>query len=372
MGRCHICGKDSRIIPDSLSLCRECIQSYYHDAEAIIRAVHVQSRMEFDLPEAIPPRADNGIVCPQCGNACSIPPDEVGFCGLKTNKQGRLYQIAGTPGRGHVEWYYDPLPTNCVASWICPEGEACPAQDKSFRRRGKNLAVFYASCTFNCLFCQNWHFRENSLYQHRMSASDLADAVDADTRCVCYFGGDPASQISHAIAASEKIRRRSLARGQNSVRICWETNGSMSRPFIKKMMQLSLDSGGLIKMELKAFDTKIHHALTGTSNATTLSNFSWLADSMLSHRHESPPLVASTLLVPGYITAEEVYAIARFIAGNNPDIPYSLLAFYPHFYFPDLPTTSKRHAEEALSAAHEAGLRSVHIGNRHLLSRDDY
>jgi pyruvate formate lyase activating enzyme len=69
------------------------------------------------------------------------------------------------------------------------------------------------------------------------------------------------------------------------------------------------------------------------------------------------------------VDAEEVARISRFIASFNPNIPYSLLGFGPNFYMPDLPTTSERHATEALDAARDAGLNHVRLGNRHLLSR---
>jgi len=66
----------------------------------------------------------------------------------------------------------------------------------------------------------------------------------------------------------------------------------------------------------------------------------------------------------------EVAQIAKLIAGLNPNIPYALLAFAPHFYMQDLPRTSFHHAEAGAAAARAAGLTNVHIGNRHLLSRD--
>jgi pyruvate formate lyase activating enzyme len=71
--------------------------------------------------------------------------------------------------------------------------------------------------------------------------------------------------------------------------------------------------------------------------------------------------------VPGYIDEEEVNLIAKFIAALNPDIPYSLLGFFPHFYMRDLPTTSRDHAQRSLQVAREAGLTKVKIGNIHLL-----
>ena len=86
------------------------------------------------------------------------------------------------------------------------------------------------------------------------------------------------------------------------------------------------------------------------------------------HNKPSPPfLIASTLLVPGYVGTEEISDIAAFIASLNPEIPYALLAFHPQFMMSDLPPTSKRHAEQALAAAKAQGLRNVRVGNIHLL-----
>ena len=58
----------------------------------------------------------------------------------------------------------------------------------------------------------------------------------------------------------------------------------------------------------------------------------------------------------------KVKEIAGFISNLDPDIPYSLLAFYPQFYLKDLPTTSRSHALRCKAASEKAGLRNVHIG----------
>jgi pyruvate-formate lyase-activating enzyme len=63
----------------------------------------------------------------------------------------------------------------------------------------------------------------------------------------------------------------------------------------------------------------------------------------------------------------EALPIARFIARIDPEIPYSLLAYYPHFYLADLPFLSKDLAHSFLKAAQEEGLKKVRIGNSHLL-----
>jgi pyruvate formate lyase activating enzyme len=140
----------------------------------------------------------------------------------------------------------------------------------------------------------------------------------------------------------------------------------MSPDLLEEMMSLSLESGGCIKFDLKAMDANIHHALCGVDNSRTLENFA-VAARHISERPEPPPLVASTLLVPGYIDAQEVKAIASFIAKLDPNIPYALLGFHGDFLMTDLPSTSWRQAESCLEAATEAGLKRVRIGNVHIL-----
>jgi pyruvate formate lyase activating enzyme len=143
----------------------------------------------------------------------------------------------------------------------------------------------------------------------------------------------------------------------------------MEEPFLTMMADLSWRSGGCIKFDLKAWDPGIHQALCGVSNTKTLENFRTLA-AWIKKRPEPPFLIASTLLVPGYVDDLEVGGIAASVAELDPGLPYSLLAFYPHFFLPDLPTTSRGHAHRCKEIAERAGLRNVHIANVHLLGRD--
>jgi pyruvate formate lyase activating enzyme len=336
-----------------LGLCPDCIANRWPEARPIAERAHRAGRRVFDLPPASP-RAPDGIRCGMCAQDCRIGEGERGFCGLRSVRGGRIVHLAGTPDRGLLHWYRDPLPTNCVADWVCA------GREKSGYH---NLAVFYASCTFDCLFCQNWHYRETDPARSSgISALQLADAANSRTYCVCYFGGDPASQMPHALASARLLAERGVV-------ACWETAGSAHPRLMDRAVELALRSGGTVKFDLKAYDEGLHYALTGAPNAQTLENFARAAR-RAAERPEPPLVVASTLLVPGYVDAGEVGRIARFIAALNPDIPYSLLAFAPNCLMPDLPTTSVEHAEAALAAAQETGLRNVHIGNRHLLSCD--
>ncbi len=292
-GKCKICGKESILISSFLGVCRDCILNRFEEALPIVESAHKRARAYFNLYY---PAYSQKPYCNLCIHKCALN-SEKSFCGLIENGS----RWAGSSEKGLLEWYYDPLPTNCVASFICPEKD---------HYGYKNLAVFYASCNFNCLFCQNWHFhdylkRKSPLY----SVEDLIEKIDSKTSCICFFGGDPTTQVAHALALAKKVKDR--------VRICWETNGSMNSKILEEMFYVSVESGGIIKFDLKAFDERIHIALTGVSNKNTLENFRWAGEESKKIK-DRVVVVASTLLIPGYVNEEEVEKIVDFIVNINP------------------------------------------------------
>jgi pyruvate formate lyase activating enzyme len=367
MARCRYCGKDSRTISKAIGFCGQCIRNHFDETWPEIRQVHELSRRAYGLTEA-PPRARQGKSCRLCVHQCRIEEGGRGYCSIRQVVNGRI--LGGMPHEGNLSYYYDPLPTNCVGTFVCPGGTGCGypryAVSKGPEYGHNNLAVFYRACSFNCLYCQNYHFKEATFSSGKLPANELAKAVGKGATCICYFGGDPTPQVLHALKTSRLAMKGA---GSGVLRICWETNGAIQEPFLSQIGEVSLKSGGCIKFDLKAWTVGIHYALCGVTNRLTLENFKTLAG-WTKRRPEPPFLIASTLLVPGYIDEVEVGEIARFISALDPGIPYSLLGFYPNFYLSDLPTTSLSHALSCKEEAERAGLRNVHIGNMHLLGKD--
>jgi pyruvate formate lyase activating enzyme len=330
-------------------------------------------RKQFKLPNEIPHLSDQATKrCTGCVNSCEIAEGEKGFCGLRTVRNGRFEVLAGTPRGALVEWYYDPLPTNCVGDFVCAGGTGAGypkySNTKNKPEYGyKNLAVFYRACSFDCVFCQNWHFRKaDAEKDETFDAQALAAAAsNQDTSCVCYFGGDPTPQVTHSLKTGRIARE---LKGKDEIlRICWETNGSMPYSLARAVCELALESGGCVKFDLKVRDPNLHQALCGTSNKNTFDNFKRLWDKFGTERPEPPLLIASTCMVPGYVEEEEVRAISEFLAELDSDIPYSLLAFHPDFNMLDMGTTQRKVADSCRETARDAGLRRVKLGNLHLL-----
>ncbi|MCL5421817.1 MAG: radical SAM protein [Nitrospirae bacterium] len=364
MAECKLCNIASDYISGELGVCLGCIREKPEDALSIATDAHMRCRAAFGLPQK-PPREPKGIPCHICVNECRIPEGGIGYCGLRRNENGRLTGVS--PGEGKLSWYHDPLPTNCVGDWVCAGGAGAGYPEYAYRPGPEygynNLAVFFHACSFNCLYCQNWHFRNETLKPHTTFVHELVSGTDEKTSCVCFFGGDPVPQVPFALKASKLAIENNKER---ILRICWETNGSMHQGLLDQMLDLSLASGGCIKFDLKAWDDNLHMALTGNTNKRTFENFLRASDKI--RLRPIPPLViASTLLVPGYIDEIEIRRISRFIVSVDPYIPYSMLAFHPHFYMSDLPLTRKTLAERCLEAAKDEGLKNVRIGNVNLL-----
>ncbi|MDK2853304.1 MAG: pyruvate formate lyase activating enzyme [Thermococcaceae archaeon] len=319
---CKICGYESEEISKSIGVCVNCLRKNPKEALKIAHKSHQKWRKLIGLPLK-PPK--EGIKCSICVNECKIPEGSSGYCGIIWNKRGRLIPITGSFDRAYLHWYLDPHPTNC--------GSIDPFE-----------GILIGS-------------------------KELADiAMRSRVSCVCYFGGDPTPHSPYAIKTSREVIKRAEKIGTTK-RICWETNGLENPNMMREMARLSLKSGGIVKIDWKAYTPSVYEALTGINGEKALQRIKEnvaLITSM-DNRKEPPLLVISTLVVPHYIDEEEVGGIARYLAQLDPDIPYILLAFAPQHLMHDIPNTSKKQMENVYNAAKKEGLKRVFVGNIWLL-----
>jgi len=365
--RCILCGSSSKIISSILGVCVDCIRGRFDEALEYIVEAHRSTRIRYKLPGS-PPRSKGGVECNICSNKCSIGEGEYGFCGLRYCKYGRLQSIVSA-SKALLYGYLDPHVTNCCASWFCPGGTGMGYPKYAYKPTAEygyyNYALFFYGCNFDCLFCQN--------YSHRiledaplMTIDELVEVTLSNPRisCWCFFGGSPEPQLPFAIRASSRVLEEKPR--DRVIRICFEWNGCGNPKLVEEACRLSLVSGGIVKFDLKAFSRELSYALSGVDNREAYRNFEHLYYKFYSDRVEVPLLMATTLLVPGYVDEYEVESIARFLADLNPDIPYSLLVFHPDYAMRDLPVTPPKHVRRCYEVASKH-LRRVHIGNLTLL-----
>ncbi|MCP8321391.1 MAG: radical SAM protein, partial [archaeon] len=351
----------------AIDVCRSCIRDNPFNAIKISLENHEKARKTFNLTERIP-KLPSGIPCNVCANECKIGMGESGYCGLRKNEKGRLISLVN-PNKGLYYAYLDPHVTNCCATWFCPAGtgsgypkfSTCKGPEIGYY----NLAIFFYGCNFDCLFCQNWSHKDINLAPSH-SIDDLVELTLRNPKitCWCFFGGSPEPQLPFAIKASEKVLE--LMPKDRVLRICFEWNGCGHPNLVRKAAELAFNSGGNIKFDLKCFDENMSLALSGVSNRRAFQNFEMIARDFHTLRDDPPVLTATTLMIPGYVDADEVEGIAKFIASLDRRIPYSLLVFHPDFLMRDLPITPLDQALSCYKVARKH-LERVNIGNLHLL-----
>ncbi|MEM3488356.1 MAG: radical SAM protein [Nitrososphaerota archaeon] len=367
---CKICGT-SKIVSRSIGICIDCFRK--NKGENILREAletHKKYRKIYGLvPE--PPKSHSGIRCTLCSNSCSIGEGEVGYCGLRRNINGRL--VSKTDNETAILHYYlDAHVTNCCASWFCPAGTGKWYPNYSCKNGPEygyyNLAIFFYGCNFDCLFCQNYNHKELKNAE-TVKASELVNLTlnNSLITCWCFFGGSPEPQLPFAMNSARKIRQ--AKRPDRILRICFEWNGCGNPHLAMRAAELAYQSGGNIKFDLKCWDEELSIALSGVSNKEAFRNFEAIARRFPIEKDHPPTICATTLLVPGYVDAIEVGAIADFIASIDPEIPYSLLVFHPDFVMYDLPVTPIKQVQECLKTVKNK-LKNVWIGNIHLLSTE--
>ena len=384
MVRCGVCGKSSPHVSRVVGVCAGCLRCRPSESLRVVKSLGVREgfRVDVSLPANVP-RSEGGFRCGLCVNECLVPREEgaSGFCGAWVFRGGGLVPVSGY-GRAVVEWYFDPHPTNCVAAHFCPAvtGAGFPefAVRPGLEEGYVNLAVFFAGCGLDCVFCQNWQHKVMAGEAVRRGGrvpwvrdwSELVEAaMDPRVTCICYFGGDPGPHAPFALRASNEVVRRARERGLVK-RVCWETNGVEHPGLMRAMARLSLISGGIVKVDWKAWTPSVYEALTGVNGEKAVKRLmvnTALVARMGRERPEIPLLTVSVLLVPEYVDAEEVRRISEYLASLDTDVPLVLLAFHPDHLMNDVGTTPRRQAEECVREARNAGLKHVYVGNVWLL-----
>ncbi|MEO0070778.1 MAG: radical SAM protein [candidate division WOR-3 bacterium] len=347
---CKVCHKE-KVGAKVLGLCVDCLRQNPARCLPIIYQAHKMVRERFGLPVE-PPKSKDGRGCRLCDHRCQIGEGEKGYCGLREMKNGELKSRVSLH-KGLIHTYLDPIPTNCCSAWFCPASRD--------NKGSYNLAVFAYGCSFNCLFCQNPQHKEIDRVPEKSVEDFINEALDERVSCVCFFGGSIEPQLPFALYAAKEILKR------RRVRICWEWNGIGNENLVLQAAQISFESGGNVKFDLKAFYEGVSLGLSGVANRKAYENFALVAKEFFFKRKE-PVLTATTLLVPGYVDEVEVEKIAEFIASLSKEIPYSLLIFHPDFFMKDLPVTPKEQVEACYTVA-KRHLTSVNIGNLFLLNQ---
>jgi pyruvate formate lyase activating enzyme len=273
------------------------------------------------------------IRCFACGHNCPIFEGQAGVCKVRFNSGGKLY----------VPWGY-------AAGIRCDPIEKKPF----FHVLPGALALSFGmlGCDLHCPYCQNWvtsqALRDPAAGApvRRVTPETLARcAVDAGARAVVSTYNEPLITAEWAVAVFQEARAAGLLTG-------FVSNGNAT-PQALEYLAPWVD---LYKVDLKSFQDSRYRELGGRLQP--------ILDSVRQIHAAGMWLEVVTLIVPGFNdSAGELAAIAGFLAGVSPDIPWHVTAFHKDYKMEGPDDTQAEHLLRAASIGRQAGLRYVYAGN---------
>jgi pyruvate-formate lyase-activating enzyme len=194
--------------------------------------------------------------------------------------------------------------------------------------------------------------RRGSRCPHRLHPDQLTmspQGIGPARNIVAFTGGDLACRPDFLARCAEKIKGSNL-----NLWILHETNGFGLIPaHLDQLRQAGIDSFWL---DIKAYDEDIHRRLTGVDN-------DWILRLPEEIRNRDFVLEVLSLYIPGWVEEDQLAQIARRVAAVDPDIPFTILAFFPAHRMKGVPPPTLAQMLAAHEAVTEAGLRQVRLGN---------
>ena len=133
-----------------------------------------------------------------------------------------------------------------------------------------------------------------------------------------------------------------------------ETNGvALDRQGLEVLKEGGVEAFWL---DIKAFDPAIHRRLTGFDNANVLA-----APALM--RELGFTFEVLSLLIPGVVEEEELVRIAELVAAVDPEVPFTLLAFFPAHEMSDRRAPTHSEMMRAGEAVLRAGVKNLRLGN---------
>jgi len=278
----------------------------------------------------------HSVQCQTCEHFCTIRPGEMGKCRVRQNIDGQLnLMVYGEPVAAHV----DPIEKKPLFHFM-PGSSA--------------FSIGTYGCNFRCPFCQNWQISQTASVNERPGQPSTASPEAIVAACVrdqipviAYTYNEPTVFFEYTYDTAKLAH-------ESGIKNVYVSNGFMSCAALD-MIEPYLDA---INVDLKAFTEGFYETRCEARLEPVKRNIAHIA------RNTDIWIEVTTLLIPGLNDRDsELQAMAEWLAGVNPDIPWHMSAFHPDYRMHDRPPTSHAMLIRAYEIGKRAGLRYVYVGN---------
>lgn len=280
---------------------------------------------------------NSAVRCAVCNHRCTIHEGRKGICGVRENKQGKLYAL--NYGKT-IAMNVDPI-------------EKKPLYH--FMPGTRTYSMASAGCNFHCLWCQNWQISQvggRSCVDEK-AAEDVSPeehvqrAVSLGCPSISYTYSEPTMFVEYALDIMKLAKKRGLKN-------IWVTNGYMTRETLN-----------LIAPFLDAANVDFKGPQQGVYEKYCGGKAEYVMETMKSLYLEEIHDEVTTLIIPGVNDKyEQLKDIAEFIVEELDEfVPWHISRFHPSWKMMDTPITPIETLKMAEEIGKKAGLKYIHMGN---------
>jgi len=302
---------------------------------------------------------DKKVQCQTCAHNCLVLPDNLGICGVRENKNGKLFAL----NYGKViALNVDPIEKKPFFHFL-------PGTH--------SLSIATVGCNFRCLNCQNWDIsqgfkeqasersevgdegkleganfidRKKEIPGENLSPKQIVDiALKNKLPSISYTYTEPVIFLEYALDTMKLARKAGIKNG-------WVSNGFLS-PESAKLILPFLDA---IRIDIKSFSDDFYKEVCGGRLQPVL-------DTAKMMKKSGVWVEIITLAIPTLSDSEEMFRdIANFIYKElGPETPWHITQFSGviSWKLQDLPETKVETLKKAYEIGKSAGLKYVYTGN---------
>ncbi|MBT5470201.1 MAG: AmmeMemoRadiSam system radical SAM enzyme [Nitrospina sp.] len=277
---------------------------------------------------------NNEVRCNLSPRNCKMKEGQLGFCGVRGNRDGRL--VTYTFGKG-VHLTEELIETEAIYH---------------FAPGAKILSLGNIGCNLNCQYCQNWKtsqakFVEDKDVHSFTPESIIETALRHNIRVLSWTYNDPVVWHEFVIATAKLAKKAGIYNLYKSA--CFITEEALDE---------LLPHIDIFSVSIKAIDEAYYRKLTT----------GWLQpvlDATKKIYKAGKHLEVSNLMITDVSDNEQsARNMAGWVLENlGPEIPLHFVRFHPEYRMRDTVRTPIDRLERAQVIAKEMGLQHVYLGN---------
>jgi len=277
-------------------------------------------------------KEDGKVRCLLCPHQCLLKEGQYGICGVRRNKDGKLYTL---------------IYSSCSSAY--PD----PIEKKPlfhFYPRSLVFSLGTIGCNFKCLHCQNYTISQAKPNEYLLDDISPQEAVERAMKCckgIAFTYNEPTIWWEYAYDTAKIAKEKGLY-------TVFVTNGYINEEPLNEIARY-LDAANI---DVKSLNDGFYRKICKATLEPVL-------EACKEYKNKGVYIEITYLVIPTKNDGiEDVKKFCRWVLEELGEMqPVHFTAFYPHYKMLDLPPTSLKKLMEIYNIAKREGLHYVYLGN---------